>query len=90
MTVKRRAALAVAAVAAATAMIGATPAHADSLCNVNQNTWVRNAPNGAVLYTIPAGGGFRLLWTEASGWSYGHGNSRPNGYIPAGHLYGCH
>ena len=49
------------------------------LTNVNQNTWVRQDPGfTAVLYTIPAGGGFRITggpgFADGLWWWQGHGN----------------
>lgn len=82
--------------AAAASAVSATVADAttntDLLCNVSVNTWVRDAPWGNVLYTIPAGGGFRLIGFNLDGtWAAGHGNSQANGWIPNdGRIYNCH
>ena len=81
-------------VAVVTLMPGGTAyaVSAGQLCNVNQNTWVRYTEGGSVMYTIPQYGGFRvdhLNWQET--WVYGHGNDKPNGWIPNdGRLYNCH
>lgn len=91
-TLRRLTAGSLGAVAIAAALPGGV-AHADDLCNVNQNTWVRNAPTwgAGVLYTIPAGGGFRIVGFSVDGqWIAGHGNSQGDGWIPNdGRLYNC-
>lgn len=78
------------AATAAVALTGAAPAHADVVCTVTENTWVRSAPWGSVLYTIPKGGGFRVYRWTSDGWGYGHGNGRANGYAPGWQLKNCH
>jgi hypothetical protein len=84
------AAVASAAVLGLGPLSGVADAQPFMLCNVNQNTWVRDAPGGNVLYTIPAGGGWRWDSTVPD-WSYGHGNQAPQGYIPNdGRIYNCH
>ncbi len=77
---------------AAVALMPAATAHAGALCNVNQNTWVRYTEGGSVMYTIPAGGGFRIdHYNHQETWIYGNGNDKPKGWIPNdGRLYNCH
>ena len=80
---------------AVVALMPATTAAAVSagqLCNVNQNTWVRYTEGGSVMYTIPAGGGFRVDHLNfQQTWVYGHGNGHSDGWIPNdGRLYNCH
>jgi hypothetical protein len=80
---------------AAVALLPAGPAYAVSagqLCNVNQNTWVRYTEGGDVMYTIEAGGGFRVDHLNfQQTWVYGHGNGHSDGWIPNdGRLYNCH
>ncbi|GHE47150.1 hypothetical protein GCM10017673_56210 [Streptosporangium violaceochromogenes] len=87
---KKRVATLLAAGAVAATLIGVTPAHADSLCTVTENTWVRSSPWGSVLYTIPKGGSFRAYWWTSSGWAYGHGRGRADGYAPGWQLKNCH
>jgi hypothetical protein len=93
-TSMRVAAAGLGAVAVVALMPGGTAyaVSAGQLCNVNQNTWVRYTEGGSVMYTIPAGGGFRvdhLNWQQT--WVYGHGNNQPDGWIPNdGRLYNCH
>lgn len=85
--------LAGAALAASASFIstGTAQAAPGQLCNVNQNTWVRDAPWGSVMYTIPAGGGFRWVANYDANWAYGHGNGQADGYIPNdGRIYNCH
>jgi len=62
------------------------------VCNVNQNTWVRYTEGGSTMYTIPAGGGFRIdHFNHAETWINGHGNGLADGWIPNdGRLYNCH
>jgi hypothetical protein len=92
-TLRRAAAIGVGVVAVALA-VPAGPASADILCNVNQNTWVRDNPwaGSNVKYTIPAGGGFRLIGYDITGaWAAGNGNGGGAGWIPNdGRLYNCH
>ncbi len=87
------AAVAAGGLTAATTLGMPAPAYAaDNLCNVNQNTWVRSGPGTQyqVLYTIPAGGGFRITGPRGGGWILGHGNGKPDGFIPNdGRLYNC-
>jgi hypothetical protein len=85
------------ALVASAAVISPGTASADiALCNVNKNTWVREAPGlgTRVLYTIPEGGGFRVEDGPALAdnilWWYGHGNGRANGWVPDQNLYNCH
>jgi hypothetical protein len=85
------------ALMASAAVIAPEMASADiALCNVNKNTWVRATPGlgTTVLYTIPEGGGFRIedgpALVDNIFWWYGHGNSRPNGWVPDQNLYNCH
>ncbi|MBB5953744.1 hypothetical protein FHS29_000314 [Saccharothrix tamanrassetensis] len=66
-----------------------------SLCNTNQNTWVREDSGFTrILYTIPRGGGFRLTgkieWKAGHNWAQGHGNNDPTGWVPLENLTGCH
>jgi hypothetical protein len=89
---RRLAATGLGAIALAT-VLPAGVAHAtDILCNVNQDTWVRNAPGGSVLYTVPAGGGFRIIGFNVDGtWAVGHGNGHSDGWAPNdGRFYNCH
>ena len=82
----------VAGTAVMTVATGGTAHAADSLCNVNQNTWVRSGPGTqhGVYYTIPAGGGFRITGPRSGGWVLGHGNGMHDGFIPNdGRLYNC-
>jgi hypothetical protein len=77
----------------------ATRAHASegsgTLCNLNQNTWLRaGGPGGSVIRTLSAGRGFRIHFYYHLGtmWINGHGAEDPNqdGYIPAENVYNCH
>lgn len=95
-SVRRRTATGLAAIAFASSATfvsaGTAQAAPGQLCNVNQNTWVRDAPWGNYMYTIPAGGGFRWVadWDPPT-WAYGHGNSQPDGWIPNdGRIYNCY
>lgn len=83
---RRIAAAGFGAIAVATVLPSGT-AHAERLCNVNQNTWVRDYPayGSAVKYTIPAGGGWREQGTY-NGWSTGNGNGQPSGWVPIANL----
>jgi uncharacterized protein YraI len=78
---------------AALTMGTAGAAHAaDTLCNVNQNAWVRSGPGTqyGVYYTIPAGGGFRTTGPRSGGWVLGHAGGMNDGFIPNdGRLYNC-
>ena len=52
------------------------------LCSVDQNTYVFNAPGGSRIYTIDAGGGFRLHEFSFDGaYAFGHGNGHSDGWI---------
>lgn len=81
-------------VAAAAGAVGtfATAAPASPggyLCHVDRNTYVYDTPGGHRMYTIQAGGGFRLHAYTLDYW-YGHGNGHSDGYIrDDGRLYGC-
>jgi hypothetical protein len=82
---------------AVVALMPAATAHAQQpgqVCNVDQNTWVRNGDSygASVLYTIPQYGGFRIeRYNHYQTWIYGHGNNKPSGWIPNdGRLYYCH
>jgi hypothetical protein len=78
--------------AAATLALSATSVSAGGyLCNVDRNTQVfRTAGNGGYMYTIPKGGGFRLVGYTHYGYWYGHGNGKANGWIKDdGRLYNC-
>jgi hypothetical protein len=90
---------AAATVAAGTASASApvsASAEAAGLCNVNQNTWVRVLPGfTGVLYTIPAGGGFRVdgsvpAYADGLWWWWGHGNGGAFGWVPDQNLTNCH
>jgi hypothetical protein len=64
-----------------------------TLCNVNRNTNVyTGAGNSVVAYTIPAGGGFRILGLSADyNYDYGHGNGLTDGYAANDdRYYNCH
>lgn len=85
--------------AAATVSAGTASASVESvasLCNVNQNTWVRELPGfTGVLYTIPAGGGFRIggttpAYADGLWWWWGHGNGGAYGWVPDQNLINCH
>ena len=81
-TVAAAAAIAIAALAPASAL-----GYADGeVCNVNSDTPVWGTVSPAVgnwLYTIPSGGGFRIVAGASAGaaWLYGHGNGQSNGYV---------
>lgn len=90
----RIAAAGLGAVAAVALLPGGTAyaVAAGQLCNVNQNTWVRATEGGTPLYTIPAGGGFRVdHLNHEQDWVYGNGSGHSDGWIPNdGRLYNCH
>ncbi|MEU1734270.1 hypothetical protein [Streptosporangium sp. NPDC020145] len=78
----KRIALTLAAAVAAATLVGVTPAHAQMLCHVQQDTWVYSAPGRTALYLVPAGGGFYLdYWWNAGGWAAGHGVGQADGFI---------
>ncbi len=84
------------ALAASTVVISAETAYAttQTLCNVNQNTWVRVDPGfTTVLYTIPSGGGFRIVggpaFADGLWWWKGHGNGLSDGWAPDQNLTNC-
>lgn len=82
---RRIAALAVSVGAmGALALVGA-PAQASEggpLCFVDRNTYVFDGPgSGKRIYTIAAGGGFRLHELRSDGYALGHGNGHSDGYI---------
>jgi hypothetical protein len=66
------------------------------VCNTLDLTPVYNLFNYGNLegwmYTIPPGGGFRIVNNPAFAWFYGHGNERQDGYIREEHLNfsSCH
>jgi hypothetical protein len=100
--VRRAAALSVAAAAMAVVAVVGPPAAAASpngtlSCGVgmvpltNQNTWMRAEPGFTfVLYTLPAGAGFRITAGPAAAdgliWWFGHGNNTGNGWVPEQNL----
>jgi hypothetical protein len=85
--------------AASGAVLATAPAHASdqpgAICNLNQNTWLRQWPGGPPLRTLTAGRGFRYHYTgHFDGyqlWIYGHGAEAPSqdGWILAANVYGC-
>ncbi|WBB73174.1 hypothetical protein O7602_26370 [Micromonospora sp. WMMD1128] len=92
---KRRilSALTLATVGLAGAAVAPTPASASDapgfVCNLTQNTWLRDQPHGGVLRTLTAGRGFRAHggWAEDNdAWVYGHGAEYPSidGWVPLG------
>jgi hypothetical protein len=90
-------ALATTATVAATGTAAASTQAAASLCNVNQDTWVRVLPGfTGVIGTIPAGGGFRIdgsvpAYADGLWWWYGHGNEWVrSGWVPDQNLSNCH
>lgn len=89
-------ALSATAAAVAPASASASAVTVMSLCNVNQNTWVRVLPGfTGVQYTIPAGGGFRVdgsvpAWADGLWWWWGHGNGGGPGWVPDQNLTNCH
>jgi hypothetical protein len=85
-TVRRAVVAGVGALAVAAALpagvASATPIPGQ-VCNLNQNTWVRATEGGSMLYTIPAGGGFRVdHLNQQETWIFGHGNGHSDGWIP--------
>jgi hypothetical protein len=84
--------LAVLALAAGGTAVAVAPAAASDMpgiiCTLNQNTWLRAAPDSIVLRTLSAGRGFRMhiVGSAWSGWHYGHGAEAPeiDGWIPVG------
>jgi hypothetical protein len=85
---------AVATVTAPAAFAGAEACTLGSVPLTNQNTWVRDAPkldHSAVMYTVAAGSGFRLvsgpLTSDGLVWMYGHPNGGwTDGWVPAMNL----
>ena len=63
----------------------AAPAQASDggpVCFVDRNTQVFDGPgSGDRIYTIQAGGGFRLHEIRSDGYALGHGNGHTDGYI---------
>ncbi|PPK65798.1 hypothetical protein V5P93_000314 [Actinokineospora auranticolor] len=91
----RRFALVVASLGAMVAVtVVSVPAQASEggpLCHVDRNTWVFDSPGGKHVYTIDAGGGFRLHEVRGDGYALGHGNGHSDGYIVNdGRIQGCH
>ncbi len=85
--------LAVLVITAVGSLTAATPATASpgdgTICNLLQNTWLRDWPWGNVVRTLHAGRGFRIhahFWDPggAGAWFYGHGAEAPDvdGWIP--------
>lgn len=93
------ASVAVGLVLAGSAVV-ASPASAHpgdgAICVLNQNTWLRDAPNGFVLQTLSAGRGFRWHGSAHDDgytmWFYGHGAEAPtrDGWVPQVNLSGCY
>ncbi|OLF10387.1 hypothetical protein [Actinophytocola xanthii] len=90
-------ALATTATVASAGTASASASAAATLCNVNQNTWVRILPGfSGVIGTIPAGGGFRIdgatpAYADGLWWWYGHGSDWVrSGWVPDQNLTNCH
>lgn len=90
-------ALATTATVASAGTASASTQAVATLCNVNQDTWVRILPGfSGVIGTIPAGGGFRIdgttpAYADGLWWWYGHGNGWVrSGWVPEQNLTNCH
>ena len=91
-SVKAGLVVAILSVMLAVAAASASGAGTGLLCNVDRNTQVfRTAGLGGYMYTIPKGGGFRIIGYTHYGYWQGHGNGKADGWIKDdGRLYNCH